>query len=375
MVLSDCYSWDNEQFGHARLGDPRRTRRLVSLASSLAQHAGLSIVKSSHSTAQVESAYRLIRNPSVSPEAIAEAGFTATARACEAHPLLLALEDTTTNPKTRGLLAHSVLMYAPDSALPVGLIEQQRWSRATDTYGVKHQRKERPCEEKESYRWQQASERMAERLGEIQKRAITVCDREADIWHYLHYKVSHGQRFVVRAAQNRRLERSTRQALRTAGSPGNRGKPHAECDAKRRAAARQARMFISYSEVSIKNPDNSGQALPLTYVCFREQAEDGACWHLLTSEKVASAADARRIVSHYERRWLIEEYHKAWKSGGTCMESLRMQTRDNLERMVVIKAFIAVRVLGLRQGGISEETQNDSCEKILTPTEWKLLWV
>ena len=59
---------------------------------------------------------------------------------------------------------------------------------------------------------------MAERLGEIQKRAITVCDREADIWHYLHYKVSHGQRFVVRAAQNRRLERSTRQALRTAGS-------------------------------------------------------------------------------------------------------------------------------------------------------------
>ncbi|MCH0696414.1 hypothetical protein KVP97_22955, partial [Escherichia coli] len=32
-------------------------------------------------------------------------------------------------------------------------------------------------------------------------------------------------------------------------------------------------------------------------------------------------------------------------------------------------------VTGLRQGGISEETQNDSCEKILTPTEWKLLWV
>ena len=33
----------------------------------------------------------------------------------------------------RGLLAHSVLMYAPDSALPVGLIEQQCWSRATDS--------------------------------------------------------------------------------------------------------------------------------------------------------------------------------------------------------------------------------------------------
>ncbi|EOL6111382.1 transposase DNA-binding-containing protein, partial [Escherichia coli] len=111
------------QFGHTRRGDPRRTRRLVSQASSLAQHAGLSIVKSSQSTAQVEGAYRLIRNPSVSPQSIAEAGFTATARACEAHPLLLVLEDTTTinfshstefddhgntttNPKTRGLLAN-----------------------------------------------------------------------------------------------------------------------------------------------------------------------------------------------------------------------------------------------------------------------------
>ncbi|EPD7929455.1 IS4/Tn5 family transposase DNA-binding protein [Escherichia coli] len=46
MLLSDCYSWDNERFGHACLSDPRRTRRLVSLASSLAQHAGLSIVTS-----------------------------------------------------------------------------------------------------------------------------------------------------------------------------------------------------------------------------------------------------------------------------------------------------------------------------------------
>lgn len=52
-----------------------------------------------------------------------------------------------------------------------------------------------------------------------------------------------------------------------------------------------------------------------------------------------------------------------------------MQTRDNLGRMVVIRAFIAVRVPGLRQGGISEETQNVCCEKILAPTEWKLLWV
>ncbi|WP_047608662.1 transposase DNA-binding-containing protein, partial [Rahnella aquatilis] len=60
MVLSDCYSWAKGIFGLAALGDLRRTRRLVTLATSLAQHAGLSIVKSSHSPAEVEGAYRLL---------------------------------------------------------------------------------------------------------------------------------------------------------------------------------------------------------------------------------------------------------------------------------------------------------------------------
>ncbi|VFS50469.1 Transposase for transposon Tn5 [Budvicia aquatica] len=182
MLLSDCYSWAKQVFGLAKLGDPRRTRRLVTLATSLAQHTGLSIVKSSQSTAEVEGAYRLIRNPSVLPEAIAEAGFIATAEEATRHPVLLALEDTTTisfshrtasdtlghtapGRHTRGLLVHSVLLYAPDKAQMVGLIEQQRWSRDIVTYGKKHQRKKRPYEEKESYKWQKASEQMASRLG------------------------------------------------------------------------------------------------------------------------------------------------------------------------------------------------------------------
>ncbi|VFS50467.1 Transposase for transposon Tn5 [Budvicia aquatica] len=52
-----------------------------------------------------------------------------------------------------------------------------------------------------------------------------------------------------------------------------------------------------------------------------------------------------------------------------------MQTRDNLERMIVVLSFVAVRVLALRQGGLGEEKQNESCEQVLSPIEWKLLWV
>ncbi|MGM3169501.1 IS4 family transposase, partial [Dickeya chrysanthemi] len=142
--------------------------------------------------------------PAVLPDAIADAGFAATTRAAAEHPLLLALEDSTSlnfshstvreelgnitnSQRARGLQVHSVLLYAPGCAHMVGLIEQQRWSRESDGYGKKHQRKQRPYEEKESYKWQKASEHMAQRLGEIQSRVISVCDREADIWHYLDY--------------------------------------------------------------------------------------------------------------------------------------------------------------------------------------------
>lgn len=389
MVLSDCYSWANDIFGSAELGDLRRTRRLVTLASSLAQHTGLSIVQSSRSPAEVEGAYRLMRNPAVSPDDIADAGFTATARAAAEYSLLLALEDTTalsfghssvtdelgnigTSQRTYGLLAHSVLLCAPDSARMVGLIDQQRWCRAPASYGKKHQRSQRPYEEKESYKWQRASEHMAQRLGETQSRVISVCDREADIWHYLSYKLSHGQRFVVRAAQNRLLAEAPGKLFSLPESLTEAGSHRLNVVQKGGRAARQAQMKVSYSEIQLKSEKGT---LSLTYICCREDEPEGACWHLLTSEKVENSAEARTVVSHYERRWLIEEYHKAWKSGGALVEALRMQTRDNLERMVTILAFVAVRVLALRQGGVSEETQNESCESVLSPVEWKLLWV
>jgi hypothetical protein len=404
MVLSDCYSWAKETFGCAQLGDTRRTNRLVTLAASLAKRIGVSIVKSSQSSAQIEGAYRLMRNPNVSPDAIAEAGFAATALAVSAHPLLLALEDTTsinfshstafddlgnttTSKNIHGLLVHSVLLYAPGTDQMVGLIDQHRWTRDAEDYGKKHQRKQLPYEEKESYKWQQASERTAQRLGDTQSRIISVCDREADIWHYLDYKIKNKQRFVVRAAQNRLLSGQDERLLELpetlieAGSyplsVAQKGRSTHKKDAKARQA-RDTRVSIRFSPVKVRMPGSTSDenAVSLTYISCQEEIENGACWDLLTSEAVNTAEEARVIISYYERRWLIEEYHKAWKSGGTQVEQLRMQTRENLERMIVILAFIAVRVLALRQGGIAEEGMPErTCEEVLSPLEWKLLWL
>ena len=71
-------------------------------------------------------------------------------------------------------------------------------------------------------------------------------------------------------------------------------------------------------------------------------------WVLLTTEAVNDAQAALQVVRYYELRWRIEDYHKVWKSG-IGVERQRFQSIENLERMLVISAFLAVRLLQLRE--------------------------
>ncbi|ENM4022745.1 IS4 family transposase, partial [Vibrio cholerae] len=92
---------------------------------------------------------------------------------------------------------------APETQTVVGLIEQQRWTRDIEKRGQRNQHATRPYREKESYKWEQASRHVAERLGEKIADVISVCDREADLFEYLTYKQEQQQRFLVRSMQSR----------------------------------------------------------------------------------------------------------------------------------------------------------------------------
>ena len=81
--------WAQTQFGHAALNDPRRTQRLVSLASAIAQQPGSALSRLSLSPADMEGAYRFIRNDHIQASDIADAGFIATAAQAQGHPLMV----------------------------------------------------------------------------------------------------------------------------------------------------------------------------------------------------------------------------------------------------------------------------------------------
>lgn len=108
------------------------------------------------------------------------------------------------------------------------------------------------------------------------------------------------------------------------------------------------------------------------------RGQEPLCWLLLNSEPVNDAAAVRQVLGYYARRWRVEEFHKAWKSGNR-VEERRMQAVANLERMVVILAFIAVRLPQLRElftedSAVKAATlPKVSCAGVLQKVEWQVL--
>ncbi|MDR2155392.1 MAG: IS4 family transposase [Burkholderiaceae bacterium] len=402
-MTSEDRRWAQQMFGSCDLGDARRTRRLEDVAARLASHAGDSLASSCQSSkAAALGAYRLIGNDNVCPQAIAEGGFAAVAQMASGHEGdLLAVEDTTSvvyahtvaaqlgttgsrcEAKQRGYLVHSVLLLHANSERTVGLLEQRRWCRDDASYGKKHARKQRAYEDKESFKWQQASERIEQRLdAQTLGRVISVCDRECDIYEYLRYKLERGQRFVVRAQADRVLSDQQQTLFAKLQSPDSvLYESQVEIAQRGGRLARKASLRVCACGVSLSAPANRGAGSPALRVnvvrVYEEAAEQEKArlnWVLLTSEAVDSAERVKKIVRYYELRWRIEEYHKAWKSG-VGVERLRQQSEGNLERMVVITAFVAVRVLQLRERVGQESESALPCDGVLEADEWRMLWL
>jgi len=401
MVSNESLEWAQLIFSKAKLNDPRRTKRLVKIAASLASNAGKSLMSSCPDPASIEGAYRFIRNDNISADGIALAGFAHTDNIVRERPLVLALQDTTglsykhsvcdelgevnsasdekRSSKGRTLYAHSTLMLDANEEKAIGLAYQHYWYREKKQTGKQNTLQCRDRELKESYKWQNNVEEVKERLGDLNN-VIDVCDREADMYEYLDYQIQNEHRFIVRAKDNRRLVgeyHKLEDILPTLTPAGQ-----YEIDIQQRGGrkARTAHIDVSFTSIKLKKPQRvkGEKEAPLTLVVCTEQNNDNKNklqWLLYTTESVTNAVEARKIARYYELRWRIEEFHKIWKTEGTEVEKLRMQHLDNLKKAAVIEAFIAVRLLQLRELAQNrEEAEKVSCEVYLDTLSWKLLF-
>jgi len=420
-------SWAKEIFSGAQLGDRRKTQRLVKIASNTMQSPGASFVANCNgSLAQIEGTYRWLENDSINHEEIIEAGCRSSARWMdETEEDILAAADTSKlryshslreelgplsygvkgGAGMRGLLAHSTVFQSALTGETVGLGDQVYWRREDSEQGKKHKRKQLDYEQKESFKWEYSISRVAERFVDYIKRIIFVLDRESDIYELLMYLIGNDLRYVVRASWNRKLPESEQGIFDRISSSPLLGKVLISVPQKGGRQHRKTTLEIRSCTLTLSPPirNNSLPPVQLNVVQAQENiGEDPISWILLTSEPVETLEEVLYVLRCYGLRWKVEDFHKVWKTGGTNVEGLRLQSEGAILRAATVLAFVAVRLAQLRDESepevlnertkmviLSDFTKSRNkrktikglsaakrpCTAILSPLEWQILWL
>jgi stalled ribosome alternative rescue factor ArfA len=333
LEIEDASAWSEAIFGNCGLGDKRLTRRLVKIGTQISKNQDISLSKSCEGEgALLEGSYRFIRNERVSAAQISSGGYDVTGYLAQSVPLLLAIEDTTSlsythsvreelgltgnnkKAKKRGYIVHSTMLMDAEKEKTLGLIAQERWCRDVDTFGKRNKRTKTSYEEKESYKWEKNSDELAKRLGNKLVDTISVCDREADIYEYIQYKLAHNQRFIVRASYNRKLKDAPEDLFEHVDNEQTLGTYTIEIAQKSGRKKRLVELELKAKEVTLKPPKRRADALtklkPITLnvVIAREKnpsTEQVLEWILLTTEPISTFEEVRRITRYYELRWRV----------------------------------------------------------------------
>lgn len=393
--MDENEKWAEMEFGEIKLGDKRRTKRLVMLAKQRVERPNGSIAESCGSKAGTKAAYRLLDNEDIEAEAIQSGHRRATLERMKGERVILAIQDTTqlnytTHRATEGLgylqdlshqgmLVHTTLAANPQRVV-YGIIQQQVWVRGVEEYQKHLKRKERATSEKESQKWLTSLGAAAKLQAELREsRVVSVGDSEADVYDLFLEAVTVGQDLLIRACENRRVEDPNKLLWEQMRSQEKAGEIRMEVPRRSGKKARQAVLGVRYCQVRVRPPQRRSKeglpVIPLWGVLVREEApppqEEAIEWLLLTTVAVDSFGDSCERIQWYTCRWVIEMYHKVLKSGCR-VEERQFADLENLKRYLALDAVVAWRVLYLTM--LSRETPNMDCTVILDLDQWQALY-
>lgn len=374
QVIWSPEEWARAEFGECQLGDRRRVERLVRHAQQVVEHPDGSTPEQTESWADCKAAYRLFDCEEVTFQRIAEPHWRHTRSV--AQGVVLFMNDTTETDYGRGssvvglgttgngggygYYLHSSLMVDAGTERIVGLAGQEIFLRHSRNKSENtRQRTQRPRPQSEVWG------RVIDQVGrpEAGVRYIHVCDRAADNFEVFCHLVPLGCGWVIRASH---LTRRVRNAEGLSGSldqvcetASPVGRYTLSLHSTPSSPARTATLEVRASRVWLPRPQHATPwlkqtgigAVGTTVLDVREvETPSGATplrWVLYTDEFVSDLNEARRIIGYYEQRWLIEEFHKALKTGCQ-IESRQYQSRSRLEAVAGLMSVVAVRLVQLK---------------------------
>jgi len=363
-------SWAKRTFAQADLGDKRRSKRTVEVAARIMRNPSASLPAQMGSSKMLKALYRLLREEDVTHKALMESHFQKTLQAARQTPLVLMVQDTTGldythHPSTKGLssignengkgfLLQTVLAVVPSPRKVLGIAYQEPFLRKKAPEGEDcKKRQKRP---RESQAWSRA----AKAVGSPPRKGlwVHVGDRYSDIFEFMETCRQQGAHFLVRAAQDRRVEDSDEvlnHLFPLVRSLPAKGKKTIDLPATHKRAARRAHLRISFGPVTIKPPKHSPHKAPLDVWVIRVwevnppvDVEEPLEWILITSVPTQTLTEAWERVDWYTCRWVVEDYHQCLKTGCS-MEERQLQDGEGLMRLLGLLAAVAVRLLQLRE--------------------------
>jgi hypothetical protein len=378
-VMMDARAWAEEQFGQCDFNDKRRTQRLVKLAAEVLCHPAGSLPEQTSDLADLKAAYRLFACDDMDFEDIAGPHWEQTRR--RAPGVYLVIEDTTQldfgirrrirgmgrtgNGGGWGFVLHSALLVDAQSEEMFGLAAQKIYYRKP--LPKKENTTQRLKRDRESELWGQVIDRVGPPPEGV--RWVHVMDRGADnIEVYCHCREQHSE-WVVRASQKGRKvlvpdgkTKPLNQYLKTlplAGTYQLRMRARGRSREHGPEPARTAQVEVRFGLLQMPFPVHKSPYLkkqspePLTMWVVHAMEVNAPAgvepieWILLTSLPAESFEDAWQILGYYEKRWLIEEWHKALKTGCRA-EERQLKTKEGLERITGLLGVVAVRLLQLK---------------------------
>jgi hypothetical protein len=421
-VVWDAEEWGKLHFGTCRFRDQRRKQRLVKLAIQMCQRPDGSTPEQAETWADLKATYRLFDTEEVTPEEILRPHRTLVRASCRPGDVKLIVSDTTelsygqrsaasglgltSRGQTRGLVAHTALMVDPHGGHVDGIAAQKLFSRAPQKRRQDGQEPfkntVRRSPDRESVVWSEVIEDAGPPPEGV--KYLHVCDRGADDFEIFQRTINQHCGFVIRAAKlNRGVWTTIEKPPSLIEKPPSliekppsliekpqplsavletfpvRGEQVVDVPAQRGKPGRCATVSLRWGAIHMPLPRVLTpwlkeravvEPLSLNVVEAVEQLPpEGVAplrWVLYTTEPVTTLAEAQTIIEYYKKRWTIEDFHKAWKTGCQ-VEGRQYETAARLSRVATVQAVVAVRLLQMRTA--AKETPNVAAET-MAPKRW-----
>lgn len=279
-----------------------------------------------------------------------------------------------------GLIQHSVLCVT-DQNVPLGLMDVKFFDY--NEFNTTISRDKRSLQDKANVYWVNALQNMRKRLGTIEKRIITVADREGDFYEFLHPLIEAKEEFIIRAQHNRYTGETYKEhgdkLWTLLNDAPTRGSMEVTIQDVNSRETKTIDLYLKAIEVTIPIPKkikkeqieaNNYQAIKINVVIAYNAEHE---WVLLTRLPIDTTDQIKEIVDAYRSRWHIEDYHKVLKTGYQVDEIYLHSSLQTIENLLIMACISACRLYWLIYVGRSEPSIK--ADQVFEEFEWKAIYV